>query len=48
MVIGGKRLPEGEEAHERLRALVAEWWRGPDLLREALGPRMYETRTRGG
>jgi hypothetical protein len=47
LMIGRKRLPAVEEAHERLWALVAGVVEGVDRLREALGPRAYETRTRG-
>jgi hypothetical protein len=43
LVIGRKRLPR----HERLWATVVDVVEGADRLREALGPRMYETRTRG-
>jgi hypothetical protein len=47
LVIGRKRLPRVEEAHERLWATVVDVVDGADRLREALGPRTYETKTRG-
>jgi hypothetical protein len=47
LVIGRKRLPRVEEAHERLWAMVADVVEGTDRLREVLGPRTYETKTRG-
>ncbi|MDX6431462.1 MAG: hypothetical protein QOE54_3828 [Streptosporangiaceae bacterium] len=47
LVIGRKRLPAVEEAHERLWAAVVDVVEGDGLLREVLGPRTYETRTRG-
>jgi hypothetical protein len=43
LVIGRKRLPR----HERLWATVVDVVEGADRLREALGPRTYETRARG-
>lgn len=47
LVIGRKRLPAVEEAHERLWALVVDVADGTERLREALGPRTYVTKTRG-
>jgi hypothetical protein len=46
VVVGRKRLPDPER-HERVWALVAEVADRPDELREAVGPRVYPTRTRG-
>lgn len=43
LVIGRRRLPR----HERLWVTVVDVVEGVDRLREALGPRMYETRARG-
>lgn len=47
LVIGRKRLPAVEEAHERLWATLVDVVEGTDRLREALGPRTYDTKTRG-
>lgn len=47
LVIGRKRLPRVEEAHERLWATVVDVVEGADRLRAELGPRTYETKTRG-
>lgn len=46
VVVGRKRLPNPSR-HERAWAVVAEVVERPDMLREELGPRVYETRTRG-
>src|SRR3954469_24070228 len=45
VVVGRKRLPD-PESHERAWALVAEVGR-PRELREGLGTRAYQTKTRG-
>jgi hypothetical protein len=47
LVIGKKCMPNVEEAHERLWATVTDVVEGTEQLREALGPRTYETQTRG-
>jgi hypothetical protein len=46
LVIGKKCMPNVEEAHERLWATVTDVVEGTEQLREALGPRTYETQTR--
>jgi hypothetical protein len=46
VVVGRKRLPDPDR-HERGWALVAELAGRPDELRDAVGRRVYETRTRG-
>jgi hypothetical protein len=46
VVVGRKRLPDPER-HERGWALVAELANRPDELRDAVGRRVYETKTRG-
>jgi hypothetical protein len=50
VLVGRKRMPEVEESHERLWAKVTEVTAvvdGVDRLRELLGPKTYETKTRG-
>lgn len=46
VVVGRKRLPDPER-HERVWALVAAVGARPPELRDDLGPRVYETKTRG-
>ena len=46
-VIGRKQLPKVDEAHERLWATVTDVVEGADRVREALGARAYDTKTRG-
>lgn len=47
LVIGRERLPRVEEAHGGMWATVVDVVEGADRLREALGPCMYDTKTRG-
>lgn len=50
VLVGRKRMPEAEETHERLWARITEVTAvvdGVDRLRELLGPKTYETKTRG-
>ena len=46
VVVGRKRLPDPER-HERAWALVAEVARVPEELRDDVGPRVYQAKTRG-